>query len=245
MSILARFRSLHSGAGRRRAIVACGVLASLSICGGAAAQFGPPIELPPDLPSVTPLPPPEGYPPTVAPTAVGTYFVPPSWSPTLAPSARFVILSNFNSDAVLDRETGLVWTRQSLSRTLPPVTEIRIDNVDQFCELLIVGNRKGWRLPTVAELQSLVDRSRIFSNEPRPPAMPVGHPFLLSREGTNTIDYYWTAETFSNFGLNRRIVDLSIGLPRTMGAILFGPIPPGIDGLCVRGGAAVLDDSSG
>src|SRR5690348_14717197 len=101
MSILARFHSLRC--------VACGVLACLSICGVAHAQFGPIIDLPPDLPGVTPLPPPEGYPPTLAPTAVGTYFVPPASNQTLATNARFVILSNFNSDAVLDRETGLVW----------------------------------------------------------------------------------------------------------------------------------------
>src|SRR5262249_54800244 len=110
MSILARFHSLLCGP-RRRAVVVCVLLVCLSVCENAAAELGPPIELPPVLPSVTPLPPPEGYSPTVAPTAVGTYFVPPSWSPTLAASARFVILSNFSSDAVLDRETGLVWAR--------------------------------------------------------------------------------------------------------------------------------------
>jgi hypothetical protein len=245
MSILAKFRSLRCAAVRRRAIVACGVLASLSICGTAAAQFGPSIDLS-DLPILQPVPPPEGYPPTVAPTAVGTYFVPPSWSPTLAPNARFVILSNFGSDAVLDRETGLVWARQSLSRTLPPITEINMGNADQYCSLLIIGNRKGWRLPTVAELQSLLDRSRIFPNAPRPPALPVGHPFALSRAGTNPTGFYWTAEGFSNlgltqFGFNRRIVDLGTGLIRNIGAA-FGSIPSGIDGLCVRGGAAIVDE---
>lgn len=248
MSILSRFRSLNFGARRRRFTVACCALASLLISGVASAQFGPIIELPPGLPTVTPVPPPEGYPPTVALTAVGTYFAPPAWSPTLAPNVRFVILSNFNSDAVLDRETGLVWARQSLSRTLGPTTEINRNNVNQYCRLLTIGNRKGWRLPTVAELQSLVDRSRIFSTEPRPPALPVGHPFVLSRENTNpndfNPDFYWTAEAFSDvFGLNRRVVDLSIGRPRTMGNS-YGSIPSGIDGLCVRGGGAAVPADS-
>ncbi|HKU13225.1 MAG TPA: DUF1566 domain-containing protein [Steroidobacteraceae bacterium] len=244
MSILARFRSFRSGAGLRRACVACGVVASLSVCGVAAAQFGPIIDLPPDLPNVQPVPPPEGYPPTLAPTAVGTFFTPPTSGQTLAVNVRFVILSNFNSDAVLDRETGLVWARQSLSRTVGSPTQITRRNVNQFCRLLTVGNRKGWRLPTVAELQTLVDRLRVFQNAPRPPALPVGHPFLLSREGTNPTFLYWTGEAYTDLaGLNRRLVDLTIGQSRTMRA--FDSVPSGVDGLCVRGGAGPLDDSVG
>src|SRR5262245_10571826 len=155
MSIPARFRPPRSGAGRRRAAVAC-VLASLSVCGGAAAQFGPINELPPNLPTVMPAPT-EGYPATVAPTAVGTYFTPPAWSPTLAPNVRFVILSNFSSDAVLDRETGLVWTRRSVPT--PFTVELRTTIAEGICRSLTIGNRLGWRLPAVAELQSLVDAS--------------------------------------------------------------------------------------
>src|SRR5262245_42329601 len=98
------------------AALVCGVLASLAICADAAAQFGPIIELP-ELPEVMPAPT-GGYPPTVAPTAAGTYLAPPAWSQTLAPNVRFVILSNFNKDAVLDRETGLIWSRQSVGRML-------------------------------------------------------------------------------------------------------------------------------
>jgi hypothetical protein len=233
MSIVARFC----------ATLACGVVASLSFCGVANAQFGPIIELP-GLPPVTQVPPPEGYPPTFAPTAVGTYFAPSVWSPTLAPTARFVILSNFNSDAVLDRETGLVWARQSLARTLGPSTQITRNNVGQYCRLLTVGNRKGWRLPTVAELQSLVDRSRIFTNAPRPPAPPAGHPFVLSPTASNPSGLYWTGEAYQDFGgLSRRAVDLTIGRPKTLRA--FESVPAGVDGLCVRGGAAVPDDSLG
>jgi hypothetical protein len=49
-------------------------------------------------------------------TAVGPYYATPSWDQTIActiPSScsRFLVLSNFNNEAVLDRETGLVWER--------------------------------------------------------------------------------------------------------------------------------------
>ena len=69
MSSLDRFRSPRSRAARHRAAVACGALVSLLVCGSAAGQFGPSIEVPPG-PTVMPAVPLGGYPPTVAPTAV-------------------------------------------------------------------------------------------------------------------------------------------------------------------------------
>jgi PEP-CTERM motif len=49
-------------------------------------------------------------------TAVGPYYATPAWDQTLPCSApnncpRFIVLSNMNSEAVLDRESGLVWER--------------------------------------------------------------------------------------------------------------------------------------
>ena len=248
MSILARFRSFRSGAGLRRACVACGVVASLSVCGVAAAQFGPIIDLPPDLPNVQPVPPPEGYPPTLAPTAVGTFFTPPTSGQTLAVNVRFVILSNFNSDAVLDRETGLVWARQSLSRTVGSPTQITRRNVNQFCRLLTVGNRKGWRLPTSSELLSLVDMSR--PNVPGEPRFPTGHPFLLPPAGDfpeglvhwaadapfaggQVMDFFASGQPFLEPG--RMVVNLSFGYAAELGAIPQYSL--GV--LCVRTGSAL------
>ena len=44
-------------------------------------------------------------------TANGPYYATPSWDQTLPSPTRFIVLSNFESNAVLDRETGLVWER--------------------------------------------------------------------------------------------------------------------------------------
>src|ERR1044071_6059779 len=40
-------------------------------------------------------------------TSAGPYYATPSWDQTLPVATRFIVLSNFNSEAVLDRETGL------------------------------------------------------------------------------------------------------------------------------------------
>jgi len=207
---------------RHTATAACIALASLSIAGSASAQLPPAVELPPDLPTVMPAMPAGGYPPTVAPTAAAPYFVPPAWSQTLAPNVRFVILSNFNSDAVLDRETGLVWARRFVKQT----TGILAVGT---CKALTVGARMGWRLPTVAELQSLMDLSLPQQSEPR---LPVGHPFLLSAVS----NIYWASETEIRSGVEDLLLRSHVNFATggtgagnaTLTSLTFGV-------LCVRG----------
>ena len=115
------------------------------------------------------------------PTAPGPYYAIPSWDQQLPVSTRFIILSNWGSTAVLDRETGLVWERS-------PSSSGRIwDNAQSSCNVLTVGNRMGWRLPTLQELLSLVDPSvktgGLF--------LPAGHPFNNVQPSTP----YWSATT--------------------------------------------------
>lgn len=213
--------SLLFAARRRAAVLTSVALASLCTGTNAIAQAPPlVIDLPEDLPVLMPAPT-GGYPPTVAPTAAAPYFVPPVWSHTLAPNVRFVILSNFNSDAVLDRETGLVWTRSTVAQST-------VYQADQKCRELIVGNRMGWRLPAVAELQSLVDASLPASFEEH---LPVGHPFLVN-EGLKPT--YWTSEThYTSNTLYRRWVGLHNG---GAGSSLYNfdnDSPRGV--VCVRG----------
>ena len=97
-------------------------------------------------------------------TGVGPYYATPSWDQQLPAATRFIVLSNWNSEAVLDRETGLVWHRSPL---LLGAQTLR--DASRSC-LFPKGNRAGWRLPTVNELASLFD--------PANPPLPSGHPFL-------------------------------------------------------------------
>jgi len=105
-------------------------------------------------------------------TANGPYYATPSWDQTLPAATRFIVLSNMNSEAVLDRETGLVWSRSPEPRG--PSPEIGTDLTIFGCSTRVKGGRGGWRLPRLHELNTLF--------EPTAPAgsvkLPAGHPFL-------------------------------------------------------------------
>jgi hypothetical protein len=93
-------------------------------------------------------------------------------------SQRFVVLPAFNNDAVLDNATGLVWEKS------PQTTSARWSVARGICIEKNIGGQKGWRLPSLEELASLVDSSVA------PPglALPSGHPFLAIQSAV-----YWSA----------------------------------------------------
>ena len=139
-----------------------------------------------------------------------------SWSNVISNAARrFVVLADFDNQAVLDRETGLVWEKSPATTTAQPedVTE------GQACANKTVGGRKGWRLPSFPELASLID-----PNVARPgPTLPLGHPFigvLVQQE-----DRYWSAT--KTFDGNPWVVLFDSGLVTVTG---------GTHAWCVRGG---------
>jgi hypothetical protein len=150
---------------------------------------------------------------TIAP---GPYYAMPSWDQslacaTLATCPRFVVLSGMASDAVLDRETGLVWERS------PSAATTIFGLVGSACNNKAVGNRKGWRVPAVQELASLIDPSG-------PLSLPPGHPF----ENINGNLFYWTATSVNTVFAWAVSFDLGAvsGLSRTAQAPVW----------CVRGG---------
>jgi hypothetical protein len=102
--------------------------------------------------------------------AAGPYYATPSWDQKIACESpancpRFIVLSNWNGEAVLDRETGLVWERY-VGENLLPFAE-----AEAACNNRVVGNRQGWRLPTHPELRTLIDPAAV-------PPIPPGHPFV-------------------------------------------------------------------
>jgi Protein of unknown function (DUF1566) len=101
----------------------------------------------------------------------------PSWSQVLSAAQRFQLV--MNDEAVLDRETGLVWARTPLP------TAIAWSSGASACVNATIGGRKGWRMPTIYELSTLVDTTQSS------PALPSGHPFLNII--TNLYSRYWSS----------------------------------------------------
>ncbi len=128
--------------------------------------------------------------PTQAASGVGPYYAIPSWDQTLPASTRFIVLTNMASQAVLDRETGLVWEQA-------PDAERRDWGLAQrYCNTKTVGGRLGWRLATIQELASLVDPA---NNTGANPVLPAGHPFSNIVYLPFTFPYYWSATTNVDF----------------------------------------------
>jgi hypothetical protein len=112
----------------------------------------------------------------------------PTWHQILPAAQRFVMV--MNNQAVLDKETGLVWEQSPTAPPTNPSTFTWLD-AQPHCTMRTVGNRKGWRLPTIQELASLVDPS-----VPSPgPTLPSGHPFL----NVQSSNYYWSATTYAGY----------------------------------------------
>ena len=107
--------------------------------------------------------------------SIDTDQTPPAWSERIL-SDRFVKALD-NDGVVRDKETGLVW-QKNLDTTTRDWYDAQI-----YCNGLDLGLRKGWRLPTLQELASLVDTSASGS-----PKLPIGHPF-----GNAEPLFYWAA----------------------------------------------------
>ena len=88
-----------------------------------------------------------------------------SWSKVIPNSDdRFDLV--MGGAGVLDKETCLVWEQS------PITTEHSWYAARGLCYRATLGGRKGWRLPTIEELESLVDNTQWY------PALPSGHPFF-------------------------------------------------------------------
>ncbi len=115
---------------------------------------------------------PEGFGPWSGGLQFRAVVLPPVWG-SLQGAGRFVLA--LGGAAVLDRETGLVWERSPLTDvpTVGANDPVTWSTARFICITKNVGGRKGWRLPSIQELASLVDPS-----VPSPgPTLPAGHPF--------------------------------------------------------------------
>ncbi len=117
------------------------------------------------------------------------------WDTRIDNPSRFRVLNAFDSLAVLDRETGLVWER------VPGMSRDNWANAFSLCYFKSVGGRRGWRLPRTDEIASLL----LPSGSPSP--LPDPHPFEL---GIDPV--FWTANTYAVAPFTTTyVVDFGVG----------------------------------
>ncbi len=133
----------------------------------------------------------------------GPYYAVPSWDQTLVCATttncpRFIVV--MGGDAVLDRETGLVWERSPGSELFGSLSLAAFK-----CTNKTLGSRKGWRVPTISELGSLID-----PNVPSPgPTLPAGHPFIGVTSSPNS--FYRSATVRAGFDDQVWVAKFSFG----------------------------------
>lgn len=139
--------------------------------------------------------------------------IPPTWSQKLDASERFELV--LDGEAVLDKETGLVWERS------PSEPGVGWPSGCPHCYQKKVANRKGWRLPTIEELASLVDDDNTNW------ALPTGHPFNLV---PGSFGIYWSSTAYGDAPESAWCVDFEFGTINKL------PKESNFDVWCVRGG---------
>jgi hypothetical protein len=126
-----------------------------------------------------------------APTMRTMEQIKPTWDKIIPAAQRFV--GALDGTAVLDKETGLVWERSTSA------TVYNWLDAQSICVQAGIGGRRGWRLPTIDELASLVDPTQ------NNPALPSGHLFTdvyaayywSSTAKASDLNYAWSV-VFSN-----------------------------------------------
>lgn len=145
---------------------------------------------------------------------------PPSWDKKIEGKGRFKVLKAFDGEAVLDKETGLVWAQSPFSQQLDWA------GAATLCLRSEIGGRAGWRLPRYEELASVLN--------PRSQELPADHPFDVPDA------LYWSATTtITNSGSSTSAAVIRLG----PGPINFNAPKTGdtLQAWCVRGGTGIDD----
>ncbi len=87
-------------------------------------------------------------------------------------------------EVVVDNTTGLVWQDDEEAKTVRKTWE----DAKDYCQALTLGGYSDWRLPTVRELRSIVDRGRFSPN----PTINPTFQNVMSNNGD-----YWSSTTIS------------------------------------------------
>ena len=137
-----------------------------------------------------------------------------NWQEAHPSAERFLILSEFRDEAVLDKDTSLIW------EIAPQTTNVTWNEARVTCAKRVTGGQRGWRLPAPAEMRSLVGPA-VDSPIPN---IPPGHPFLNIQPTS-----YWTVVSEANQPSYAKYVDAFLGNVLSFLQIYTYPV------WCVRG----------
>jgi len=166
---------------------------------------------------------------------------PGDWGKELPAKHRFVVLSDFGDRAILDKETQLVWERFPAdldgNGVVSSADRVSFLEAAFVCVDRSLGGRKGWRLPAVNELSSLVDPTRQSA-----PFLPDGNPFVFCLEGALVSGCppspdslaFWTNTIIDHDPVGKWTVDFNTGDVRLGGGLENTPALV----WCVRGPTA-------
>ncbi|MDA8100270.1 MAG: DUF1566 domain-containing protein [Nitrospiraceae bacterium] len=112
-------------------------------------------------------------------------------------NARF---TDKGDGTILDKNTGLIWLKDANIASLP----VPYEGAKQYLSDMNSGRRPNfgfsdWRLPTINEIETLVDKASYY------PALPMAHPFSnvqnhfywSSSTGRDIVDYVWIVDMAS------------------------------------------------
>lgn len=137
-----------------------------------------------------------------------------NWQQAHPAAQRFVILEDFHKEAVLDKDTSLIW------ELAPMPTPVTWNEARATCPARATGGQRGWRLPAPAEMRSLVGPA-VDSPIPN---IPPGHPFVNIQPTS-----YWTVVPEANQPSYARYVDAFLGNVLSFTKLYTYPV------WCVRG----------
>ena len=100
----------------------------------------------------------------------------------------------FGADTFTDAKTGLTWQDNIASATV----EKNWNDAKEYCRNLNLDGYSDWRLPSIKELQSIVDITKY-------------NPAIKSGFKNVTSNFYWSSSPFVSDSFGAWIVDFSSG----------------------------------
>ncbi len=99
----------------------------------------------------------------------------------------------YGSDIVIDRETNLIWQDDYNSKSMKKNWE----EAKKYCQELVLDDKSNWRLPSIGELQSIVDENK--------------HPGIKKTFRNIVPKTYWTDTPFISNPKEKWCVDFTYG----------------------------------